>query len=361
MSPSDPLATLRSKIDTLDERLVALLNERAAIVQEIGKIKKDQNARFHTAAREQAIYDRLAKMNTGPFPTESLKHVFREIMGGSLSLETEIRVAYLGPEATFTHQACLQRFSASVVTTPTQSIHEVFEQVERGKAEFGIVPIENSIEGIVNSTLDLFADSSLLIYGEILQPVSHALMSKTGERTAIKRIYSHPHAMAQCRNFLEANFPDLPLTDMASTAQAAQRAATEASAAAIASTLAARLYGLTLIEKQIEDYPHNVTRFLVLSQHPPEKTMRDKTSILVSIPDRSGALYETLKPFAQHGINLMKIESRPSKRRPWEYLFYIDMAGHQEEEKVRSALDQVKNEALFVKVLGSYPMAEGPK
>ncbi len=358
MSELDPLKELRSQIDAMDDRLVALLNERSAIVLKIGEIKKSNNAHFHTPAREQAIYDRLVANNPGPFPNESLKHVFREIMGGSLSLEKEIRVAYLGPEATFTHQACLQRFSASVFTTPVHTIKDVFEAVEKGCADFGIVPVENSIEGMVSHTLDLFVDSPLLIYGEVLQEVSHSLMSKTGKKDAISQIISHPQAIAQCHRFLETHFKTTTMIDSASTAKAAQMAAMDTASAAIASTLAARLYGLTIIEEKIEDYANNVTRFLVVSKKSSERTPRDKTSLLLSIKDKSGALHDLLKPFAEQGINLMKIESRPSKKRAWEYLFYIDIAGNQAEEKIHSALEQIAKEALFLKVLGSYPMAD---
>jgi chorismate mutase/prephenate dehydratase len=361
MSQTDPLKALRDQIDAMDDRIVALLNERAGFVQEIGKIKKDRNAHFHTPAREADIYDRLTKNNPGPFPNQALKHVFREIMGGSLSLETTIRVAYLGPAATFTHQACLQRFGGSVLTIPAFSIKDVFDQVERGKADFGIVPVENAIEGMVNQSLDLFVDSPLLIYAEVLQKISHCLMSKTGEKELIQQIYSHPQAIAQCSRFLESHFPGMPVTEFASTALAAQKGATNPSSAVIASELASEVYGLTLIEKQIEDYPNNVTRFLVIAQKPSEKTKRDKTSMILSIKDTPGALYEILKPFSEQGINLMKIESRPSKKVHWEYLFYVDMEGHQDSAPCRDVINQIKTEAVFVKILGSYPIADESK
>jgi len=361
LSELDPLKPLRSQIDAMDDRLVALLNERSAIVLEIGKIKKSKNSHFHTPAREQSIYDRLIANNPGPFPNESLKHVFREIMGGSLSLEKVLQVAYLGPEATFTHQACLQRFSASVQTIPVNSIKAVFEAVERGQADFGIVPVENAIEGIVNHTLDLFVNSNLLIYGEVLQEVSHSIMSKTGKKEEIRRILSHPQAIGQCHRFLATNFKEAEMIDTTSTAMAAQMAMMDPSTAAIASTLAARLYGLTIIEEKIEDYVNNVTRFLVISQKASERTTRDKTSLLLSIKDQSGALHALLEPFAKQGINLMKIESRPSKKKAWEYLFYIDIAGNQEEEKIATVLKAIAKDALYLKVLGSYPMAEVAK
>ncbi|MEK7702485.1 MAG: prephenate dehydratase [Nitrospirota bacterium] len=354
----DPLADLRAQIDAMDDKIVSLLNERSIFVQEIGKIKKRQKTHFHTPAREAQILDRLTNNNKGPFPNQALKAVFREIMGGSLSLETEIRVAYLGPEATFTHQACLQRFGASIVALPAFSIKDVFDQVERGKADFGIVPIENAIEGVVNYTLDLFVDSNLLIYGEVLHDVSHFILSKTGQKEAIKQIYSHPQAIAQCRRFLETHFSGIPVIELASTAFAAQKAASDESSAVVASELAAQVYGLSIIEKKIEDYPNNMTRFLVISQKPSEKTKRDKTSMILSIKDAPGALYEMLKPFANAGINLMKIESRPSKKIHWEYLFYLDVEGHQNEEPLHRVIDQMKTSAVSIKILGSYPIAD---
>jgi chorismate mutase/prephenate dehydratase len=355
---SDSLGGLRSQIDNVDEQVVSLLNKRARIVQKVGAIKKSQSFDLYAPGREKEVYDRLARINTGPFPNSALKHVFREIMAGSRTLEGNISIAYLGPAATFTHLACLQRFGSSTPTRPMNSIKAVFEAVEKETADFGIVPVENSIEGIVNHTLDLFLDSPLLIYGEILLEVSHALMSKSGKIKAIRRIYSHPHAVAQCARFLEARFPNIPVLEVGSTAMAAQKVASEPSSAAIASELAARLYRLKIIQNRIEDYSNNMTRFLIISKKVAKRTGRDKTSILFSIKDRSGGLHEILRPFADAGINLTRIESRPSKKRPWEYLFYIDLIGHQEEASLQTVLEQIKEKALFVKVFGSYPMAE---
>jgi len=358
LSQSDPLGLLRSQIDKIDEQLVIFLNKRASVALEIGKIKKSQDASLYAPGREKQILDRLTQTNPGPFPNGALRNVFREIMSGALLVQEGETVAYLGPAATFTHLACLQRFGASVQALPVPSIQAVFEAVEKGKVHFGIVPVENSIEGVVNHTLDLFVDSHLLIEGEILQEVSHCLMSKTGERKKIKKIYSHSHALAQCSRFLETKFPGIPVVAIESTAMAAQKALKESSAAAIASELAARLYQLNLIEEHIEDYRNNITRFLLLSQKPARPTGRDKTSILFAIADCVGGLYKILRPFSEHQINLTRIESRPSKKRPWEYFFYVDAVGHQEEEKMRTALSQLKETALFVKILGSYKMAD---
>ncbi|HLG22975.1 MAG TPA: prephenate dehydratase [Candidatus Manganitrophaceae bacterium] len=358
MSKTDPLSPLRQKIDEIDERLLSLLNDRARIVQEVGKIKKSQQSDFYAPSREQEIYDRLVRLNPGPFPNEALRSVFREIISASLSLEGPIKVAYLGPRATFTHLACVQRFGFSAPGLPVNSVKEVFDEVERGRADFGVVPIENSTEGVVNHTLDLFVDSPLKIFGEISLEIHHHLLSKTGKIEELRRVYSHPHAIAQCKNFLETNLPRIQVTEVSSTARAAELAQEDPTAGAIASELAAKLYNLTIIKKRIEDNIHNFTRFLVVSRKSPGRTGRDKTSVMFSIKDKVGALYDTLRPFADHQINLTKIESRPSKKKAWEYIFYVDVVGHVEDEKVRLALEELKSQAIFLKTLGSYPMAE---
>ncbi len=347
----------RKEIDRIDDEILRLLNERSKNVMEIGKIKKqsDREGNLHTPGREAEIVDRLMRQNRGPFPNEAIRPVYREIMSASLSLEGPQRVAYLGPRATFTHLACIQKFGESAQYVPVNSIKDVFNEVERGRANFGVVPIENSTEGVVNHTLDMFIDSNLLIYGEVLQEVSHHLLSKADRIEDVKKIYSHPHAIAQCRNWLEANLPHVPLAEVASTSRAAELCADEHSAAAIASDLAGQLYGLKVLKSRIEDNINNFTRFLVLSQKPPERTGKDKTSVMLSVKDKVGALYELLRPFASHGLNLTKIESRPSRRKAWEYLFFVDIEGHVEEERVKKALEEIKSRCLFLKILGSYP------
>jgi len=347
----------RKEIDRLDDEILRLLNERSKSVIEIGRLKKqsDNEANLHTPRREAEIVDRLMTRNTGPFPNEAIRSVYREIMSASLSLEGPQRVAYLGPRATFTHLACIQKFGNSAQYLPVNSIKDVFNEVERGRANFGVVPIENSTEGVVNHTLDMFIDSNLLIYGEVPQEVSHHLLSKTGRLEDIKKIYSHPHAIAQCRNWLESNLPHMPVSEVPSTARAAELCADDPSTAAIASELAGQLYGLKVLKARIEDNLNNVTRFLVLSQKPPERTGKDKTSIMLSVKDKVGALYDLLRPFASHGINLTKIESRPSRRKAWEYIFFVDVEGHVEEDRVKKALEEIKSRCLFLKILGSYP------
>jgi len=355
---SEDLRIHRDSIDRIDDEIIRLLNERSTHVIEIGKLKKekDANANLHTQGRETAIIERLTKRNPGPFPSEAIRSVYREIMSASLSLEGPQKVAYLGPRATFTHMACMQKFGSSAQFVPVRSIKEVFSEVERGRANFGVVPIENTTEGVVNHTLDMFVDSNLLIYGEVLQEVSHHLLSKSGLLEDVKKIYSHPHAIAQCRNWLETNLPNVPAVEVASTARAAELCIDEPASAAIASELAGQLYGLKVIKSRIEDNVKNVTRFLVLSQKPSERTGKDKTSLMFSIKDKVGALYELLRPFASHGLSMTKIESRPSQRKAWEYIFFVDVEGHISEERVSKAIEEVKARCLFMKILGSYPI-----
>ncbi len=354
---SKDLSHYRQEIDRIDDEILRLLNERSKSVIEIGKLKKQQDAEanLHTPAREAAIIERLMRRNQGPFPSEAIRPVYREIMSASLSLEGPQKVAYLGPRATFTHMACMQKFGSSAQYVPVNSIKDVFSEVERGRAHFGVVPIENTTEGVVNHTLDMFIDSNLLIYGEVLQEVSHHLMSKTGVMEEVKKIYSHPHAIAQCRSWLETNLPHVPVSEVASTAKAAEICIDDPTAAAIASELAAQLYGLKVLKARIEDNINNFTRFLVLSQKPPERTGKDKTSLMLSVKDKVGALYDLLRPFASHGLNMTKIESRPSRRKAWEYIFFVDVEGHIEEERVKKAVEEIKGRCLFLKILGSYP------
>jgi chorismate mutase/prephenate dehydratase len=346
----------RKEIDKLDEKILNLINKRTEFVIKIGKEKKENNLETYTPEREQQIFSRLEKLQKGKFPIEGVKAVFREIFSASLALEGPIRVAYLGPKATFTHLVCIRQFGTSAAYVPVNSIKEVFNEVERGRADYGVVPIENSTEGVVNHTLDMFMDSPLKIWAETLQEVSHHLLSRSGRIEAIKRIYSHPHAIAQCKTWLENNLPQVPVNEVYSTAKAAEICAGDAAGAAIASELAAKLYGLQFVKKRIEDNINNYTRFLVISNRSREKTGKDKTSVMFSIKDRVGALYEMLKPFAQYGINLTKIESRPSKKKAWEYIFFVDLEGHQEDKTLKSALEDLKSQCLFLKILGSYPV-----
>ncbi len=357
MSKHQHIEASRKEIDRLDDEILRLLNERSHRVITIGKAKRkaDPSALLHTAGREAFVVERLVRQNTGPFPNEAIRPVYREIMSASLSLEGTQTVAYLGPQATFTHLAALVKFGESAQYVPASGIQEVFDEVERERAIYGVVPIENSTEGVVNHTLDMFIDSNLMIYGEIMQEVSHHLMSKSEQIEQVEKIYSHSHALAQCRNWLKTNMAGVPVVETPSTSRAAERCKEEPRAAAIASELAAHMYGLHVLKSRIEDNINNCTRFLVLCRHSSEPTGKDKTSVMLSVKDKAGALYDLLRPFASNGISMTKIESRPSRRKAWEYIFFVDFEGHQREDRIRRTIEELKSRCLFMKVLGSYP------
>ncbi|MBI5198258.1 MAG: prephenate dehydratase [Nitrospirae bacterium] len=355
----DEMDDLRREIDGIDSEILKLLNRRANLAIRVGKIKADRKTDIHAPHREREVYDRMEKENQGPLPPEAVRTIFREIMSAALALEHPLRVAYLGPKATFTHLACLKQFGLSANFIPAASIKEVFGEVERGRVDYGVVPIENSTEGVVNHTLDMFVDSPLKINAEVLQEVSHHLLSVSGRMEDVKRIYSHPHAIAQCSHWLESHLPHVPVVEASSTARAAEMSEEDPTAAAIASELASKLYGLKIIKARIEDHAHNFTRFLVIGRGQVKKTGKDKTSIMFSVKDRVGALYQILQPLADLEINLTKIESRPSRKKVWEYLFFVDLEGHVEEEKIQKALSRLEEGCQFLKVLGSYPVAVG--
>ena len=352
------LEKLRTEIDKYDSWILNLLNKRTSVVLKIRKAKKDKHLSPHSPEREREILARLSKLNQGPFPNEVLKPIYKEILSSSLSLEQPLKVAYLGPAATFTHLAAQRQFGSVTEYMPASTIKAVFEAVARGNVQYGVVPIENSTEGVINYTLDMFIDSDLQIASEIMLEISHNLLSKTGKIDHIKRIYSNPQAIAQSRDWLEENLPGIPVIEELSTASAAKRVSKDPSSSAVASELAATIYKLKFVKKGIETFKQNYTRFLVIAKDFPPKTGKDKTSIMFSIKDKPGALHLMLRPFAKHGINLTKIESRPSKRKAWEYIFFMDMEGHIDDAGVNKALGEMKKECLYLKVLGSYPSAE---
>ncbi len=345
----------RSRINDLDERILHLLNQRAAAALRIGELKRQQTLPYYAPEREAEIIDRLVCLNSGPFSTEAIRAVWREILSASLALEHPLPVAYLGPPATFTHQAAALHFGSSARFDPKQGITEIFDAVEKGQAEVGVVPVENSSEGSVNLTLDRLIDANLLITGEILLEITHHLLSRATELSAIRTVCSHPQALAQCGQWLAVNLPGAAIVETSSTAAAAERAAPDPTVGAIASELAAQLYGLPILRSRIEDNPLNSTRFLVVGRRPAPASGKDKTSILCSIKHEVGALAKFLEPFARHGLNLTKIESRPTKRRPWEYVFFVDFEGYQANPPVQAALAEVREHCLFLKILGSYP------
>lgn len=349
------LDELRNKIDAIDDKIVELLNSRASVVLEVGKVKAENKQQFHVPNRERQIYERMQSFNKGPFPNDALIPVYREIISACLSLESPMKVAFLGPKATFSHLATMQHFGLSAELVPMKSIPAVFEEVEKGKALYGVVPVENSTEGVVSHTLDMFVDSALYINAEILLEVHHDLLSRTGRVEDVKKVYSHQQPLGQCRKWLEENLPGVPLVDVASTATAAQIASDDYSAAAIASELAASMYDLKIVRSRIEDQMNNFTRFLVISKQMASNSGFDKTSILFSVKDEPGILCRMLEPFAKRGINLTKIESRPYKQKAWEYIFFLDLLGHIEEPTVSDAVRELKDCCQFLKILGSYP------
>ncbi len=347
----------RVRIDRIDRQLLELLNQRAAIALEVGRVKQEAGASIHVPGREQAILEGLLRLNPGPLPAPAIRAIWREIFSASRALQRPFRVAHLGPLATFTHLAALQRFGGSAEYLPARGIHDVFAEVEHGRADVGVVPVENSTEGVVNHTLDRLIDSELLISGEIQLEIHHYLLSRARDLGEVKQVFSHPQALAQCREWLDRQLPHAQTVEVASTTVAAERALEEVSGAAIASELAGQLYGLPTLRERIEDVAQNVTRFLVVGRQASAPTGRDKTSLLLSIKDEVGTLYRILEPFAEAGLNLTKIESRPTRRRPWEYVFFVDVEGHQEDAPVQAVLAALRDRCLFLKVLGSYPTA----
>ncbi|MBI4388574.1 MAG: prephenate dehydratase [Nitrospinae bacterium] len=348
---------LREQIDKIDDQFLKLLTRRAELAIQIGKEKSKENSsnHFHVPHREREIIERLQSSNPGTFPNAALDAVFREIFSATLALEKPLTIAYFGPESTFTHQAALKRFGHSAIYKPAHNIDGVFEEVEKGAADYGVVPIENSIEGVVNLTLDVFFDSPLIIIDEIKLGISLYLMSRTGDLKTVQTIYSHPQPFAQSRNWLNRNCPGIEQVPVSSTALAARMSAKDERSAAIASLLAAEFYQLKVVAEKIEDQKENHTRFLVIGKEKAKKARRNKTSILFSIKDEAGSLFKVLQLFARNKINLTKIQSRPLRNRPWEYLFYLDFDGHEEDKSIAKTLGQLARRSLFLKVLGSYP------
>jgi chorismate mutase/prephenate dehydratase len=347
----------RARIDDADRQLLALLNQRASLSLAIGQAKLAAGEAVHVPEREQEIVDGLVRLNPGPLPAGAVRAIWREVLSASRALQRPFRVAHLGPAATYTHLAALRQFGRAASYVPVRGIRDVFDAVQRDEADVGVVPIENSTEGAVSHTLDGLIDTLLPICGEVQVEIHHSLLSRAGDLAGIKRVYSHPQALAQCREWLDRHLPHAEAVEVASTAGAAERAVEDAAAAAIASELAGELYGLPAVRERIEDLAHNVTRFLVVGHRPAAPTGRDKTSILVWIRDEVGALHRILEPFAAARLNMTKIESRPTRRRPWEYVFFVDFEGHQADPVARGVLAAVRERCLHLKVLGSYPAA----
>ena len=351
-----PLEHIREKIDTLDHKLIDLLAQRAELVHEVGEIKKKEGLQIYAPEREDALLKRLSKMNNGRLPEKSIRAIYREIMSAALALEDNLTIAYLRPTGTWTHQAAIKKFGQSVNYLPQPNFAEVFDQVARRKAHYGVVPIENSTEGAISHTLDLFVDSPLQICAQILLRIENGLMACI-PRESIKTLYSHPQVFGQCRNWILRNFPQADLVEVSSTTKAAAIAKEKAheGAAALGGQLAADLNGLTMLETSIQDRATNTTRFLVIGEKTCPPTGHDRTSILFSIHDRPGSLVKALQAFDKLQVNMSKIESRPSKQRDWEYIFYVDLAGHCTDSAVAEALIELEKHCSLVKMFGSYP------
>lgn len=355
------LAELREEIDRIDGELMQLVSARARCAQEVAEVKTaardGTDPVFYRPEREAQVLRRIKAENPGPLPAEDMARLFREIMSACLALEKPMRIAFLGPLGTFTQAAALKHFGHFVVSAPMAAIDEVFREVESGQAHYGVVPVENSTEGMINHTLDMFMTSRLKICGEVQLRIHHHLM--TAPDTAadqVTRIYSHQQSFAQCRQWLDSHWHTVERITVSSNAEAAKRARQEPGTAAIAGDMAAELYGLTKIANKIEDRPDNTTRFLIIGQEDVPVSGRDKTSILVSTRNKPGALYQLLEPFHRHAISLTRIETRPSPSGTWAYVFYIDFEGHVQDERVQAALREVEDEAVEVRHLGSYPI-----
>jgi chorismate mutase/prephenate dehydratase len=347
----------RKAIDKLDAHLVKLLNERTKHVLAIGEIKLKAGEEIYAPHRERAVLDRICLLNHGPVTDESLRAIYREVMSSALSLEKSLTIAYLGPEATFTHQAAIRRFGSSLRYSSQKTITDVFTEVSKNRADYGVVPVENSTEGVVTHTLDMFVDSDLKIVAQIVLPVQHCLLSKY-KRSQIKKLFGHPQSLGQCRGWVQTNLPRVEIIETSSNARSAELAAKERNTAAIAGVLASEKYKVPVLEYDIQDNAANATRFLVLGRQCSPPTGNDRTSVMFSIIDRVGALYRALAPFRRFRINMTKIESRPSKRKAWEYFFFVDCDGHTDDPKVAKALSMLGEHCSYVKVLGSYPNAE---
>lgn len=350
------ISELRSKIDDLDQNIVRLLNQRAGLAVAIGKFKNHSQSETYVPSREKAVMNNIAKAGRGPLPYSALFSIYREIMSASLALEKNIKVAYLGPPATFSHQAALIRFGKSIAYLSCDTIDDVFDRVQREEADYGVVPVENSTEGPVANTLDRLMDTPLKICAEIYQPISHCLLS-SGPRAGIKHIMSNPNVFGQCRKWLRDEMPRAEQIPVASTTRAAEMAARDKHTAAIASKLAAELYHLKILNADIQDLTGNMTRFLVVGRSFAEKTGDDKTSVLFSVKHRAGSLHRALGSFKKYNLNMTKIESRPNRLKAWEYLFFIDIEGHVADQHVRKALRDLDKHCLLLTILGSYPKA----
>ena len=359
MSEAAKLESVRARIDAIDDEILRLINERADAAREVARIKREsgEDGDLYRPAREVEVLNRISAANPGPLATEDVSRLFRELMSACLALQQPVQVAFLGPAGTFTQEAALKHFGQGMRSLALDSVDAVFREVESGNADYGVVPVENSTEGVVTHTLDCFMVSPLQIVGELELPIRHCLAAKVKELKAIEQVYSHPQGLAQCRAWLDNNLPGVQRLPVSSTAEAARLARETPHAAAVAGYAATQHYGLTVLYANIQDGATNTTRFLVLGNHSPPPTGEDKTSIVVSRADKPGGLATLLAPLARYGLNMSRIESRPSRQGMWQYVFFIDILGHAEDPILCRALNEMQQLASLLKILGSYPRA----
>lgn len=353
------LDKIRQQIDQLDVQIQQLINQRAAAAQAVARIKleEDKDAFFYRPEREAAILRTVKERNSGPLGSEEMARLFRELMSACLALEQPMKIAFLGPEGTFTQAAALKHFGHSVTTLPMGSIPDIFREVEAGSAHYGVVPVENSTEGVINHTLDMFLNSPLRICGEVMLRIHHHLLSNAPDKRSVKRVYSHQQSLAQCRLWLDRNLPNAEQITVGSNAEAARLASEDREAAAIAGEMAAEIYQLKGLARNIEDEPDNTTRFLVIGRQKVLSSGNDKTTLLCATRNIAGGLNKLLDPLARNNVSMSRIESRPSRQGNWDYVFFIDIEGHQDDETVARAISELEREARMVKLLGSYPTA----
>ncbi|WP_137175864.1 prephenate dehydratase [Massilia sp. HP4] len=354
---TDKLKPLRERIDAIDAQILSLLSERGKVAQEVGHVKAETNAPVFRPEREAQVLRGVAERNPGPLKDKDVQTIFREIMSSCRALEKRVTVAYLGPTGTFSEQAVFQQFGTAIETLPCVSIDEVFRATEAGTADFGVVPVENSSEGAINRSLDLLLGTTTIISGEVSIAVHHSLMSKTGSMDGIKIICAHSQALAQCQVWLNLHHPQIERRAVASNAEAAVLASQDPTVAAIASEMAGEQYQLGVVQAHIQDDPHNRTRFVVIGHLQTGPSGRDRTGIVLAVPNKAGAVYNLLAPLEKHGVSMTRFESRPARIGTWEYYFYVDIEGHVHDAAVARALEELKDNAAFFKVLGSYPQS----
>jgi chorismate mutase/prephenate dehydratase len=352
------LAGLREAIDRIDQQMLQMLNERMQLAKEIGRIKMDAGSPPFDPSREEAIYSRLSRANSGPLSEDALRSIYREIMAASRVLQHPLEVAFLGPEWTYSHLAARSLFGHSANYVPLPTLEEVFDQLVKGLVHVAIAPIENSLEGGVTRTMDLLYECEVQVVRECYLEVAHYLAGKAPSLDQVARVYAHPQTLGQCRHWMLENLRQVALQECSSTAEAARLAQSDPTGAAICNLFAAHHYGLNALAIRIEDQPGNITRFFALAQHFNPATGHDKTSLLFAVPDRPGALQYALEPFTHHGLNMTRIESRPSRISAWHYLFYADVEGHRDDPAIRQSIEDLEQRVTFLKVLGSYPRSD---